>query len=147
MMLTEGLLCQGKPVARGTSFRWPKDAPHRYDNPTDRWQSILCVDSPPFLEHDLALELDLRARDRDHAAALGDQPRGERAPDAAARAGDEHALGTAHLAAQEGLGGGGMKGGSGLTSAGAASTSISSCSRKGGESTQRIDCQRSVGLS
>ncbi len=52
MMLTEGLLCQGKPVARGTSFRWPKDAPHRYDNPTDRWQSILCVDSPPFMQHD-----------------------------------------------------------------------------------------------
>lgn len=52
MILGEGLLCQGKPVARGTMFRWPKDAPHRYDNPSDRWQSILCVDSPPFLEAD-----------------------------------------------------------------------------------------------
>lgn len=52
MILGDGLLCQGKKVARGTSFRWPKDAPHRYDNPTDRWQSILCVDSPPFIEAD-----------------------------------------------------------------------------------------------
>ncbi|MCZ7679229.1 MAG: dihydroneopterin aldolase [Sandaracinaceae bacterium] len=52
MILGDGLLCQGKPVAAGTMFRWPKDAPHRYDNPTDRWQSILCVDSPPFLPED-----------------------------------------------------------------------------------------------
>lgn len=52
MILGEGLLCQGKPVAAGTMFRWPKDAPHRYDNPTDEWQSILCVDSPPFLPED-----------------------------------------------------------------------------------------------
>lgn len=52
MILGDGLLCQGKPVAAGTMFRWPKDAPHRYDNPTDRWQSILCVDSPPFMPED-----------------------------------------------------------------------------------------------
>lgn len=52
MILGDGLLCQGKPVAPGTMFRWPKGAPHRYDNPTDRWQSILCVDSPPFMPED-----------------------------------------------------------------------------------------------
>jgi hypothetical protein len=28
------------------------DAPHRYDNPSDRFQTILCVDSPPFIEAD-----------------------------------------------------------------------------------------------
>ncbi|HJL17310.1 MAG TPA: dihydroneopterin aldolase [Sandaracinaceae bacterium LLY-WYZ-13_1] len=52
LILSEGLLCQGAPVAAGTVFQWPKEAPHRYDNPTDRWQSILCVDSPPFLPED-----------------------------------------------------------------------------------------------
>ena len=48
LILGDGLLCQSRVVAAGTVFRWPKEAPHRYDNPTDRWQSILCVDSPPF---------------------------------------------------------------------------------------------------
>jgi len=52
LVLSEGLLCQGKPVAVGTMHRWPKDAAHLYENPTDRWQSILCVDSPPFIESD-----------------------------------------------------------------------------------------------
>jgi dihydroneopterin aldolase len=52
LVLGDALLCQGKPVPAGTVFRWPKDAAHRYDNPSDRWQSILCVDSPPFLPED-----------------------------------------------------------------------------------------------
>jgi dihydroneopterin aldolase len=52
LILGDGLLCQGKPVSAGTVFRWPKDAPHRYDNPSDQWQSILCVDSPPFSQDD-----------------------------------------------------------------------------------------------
>lgn len=52
LILGDGLLCQGKPVSPGTVFRWPKEAPHRYENPTDRWQSILCVDSPPFIPED-----------------------------------------------------------------------------------------------
>lgn len=52
LMLGEGLLCQDRKVAPGTVFRWPKGAAHRYDNPTDEWQSILCVDSPPFLASD-----------------------------------------------------------------------------------------------
>lgn len=52
LVLGDGLLCQNAPVAAGTVFRWPHDAPHRYDNPTSRWQSILCVDSPPFMPAD-----------------------------------------------------------------------------------------------
>ncbi|MGF1466539.1 MAG: dihydroneopterin aldolase [Sandaracinaceae bacterium] len=52
MVLTDGLLCQGRPAPAGTVRRWPKEAPHRYDNPTDRWQSLLCVDSPPFIPED-----------------------------------------------------------------------------------------------
>lgn len=52
MILSEGLLCQGKPIPAGTMFRWPKETPHRYDNPTASWQSILCVNSPPFMPED-----------------------------------------------------------------------------------------------
>lgn len=52
LVLTSGLLCQGKPIASGTSHRWPKDAAHVYENPTDRWQTILCVDAPAFIEAD-----------------------------------------------------------------------------------------------
>ncbi len=52
MVLGDGLLCQGKPVAPGTIFRWPHGAAHRYDNPTDGWQTILCVDAPRFDQSD-----------------------------------------------------------------------------------------------
>lgn len=52
MILTEGLLVQGRPMPPGTVHRWPKGLAHRYDNPTDRWQSVLCVDSPPFIASD-----------------------------------------------------------------------------------------------
>lgn len=52
LVLSEGLLCQGKPIAIGTMHRWPKDAAHVYENPTERWQSILCIDSPRFIESD-----------------------------------------------------------------------------------------------
>jgi FolB domain-containing protein len=52
LVLGDGLLCQNKPVAAGTVHRWPKDAAHCYHNPTDRYQSILCVDSPRFIESD-----------------------------------------------------------------------------------------------
>lgn len=52
MILTEGLLVQGRPMPPGTVHRWPRELPHRYDNPTERWQSVLCVDSPPFLASD-----------------------------------------------------------------------------------------------
>lgn len=52
MILGDGLLLNGKRAQHGAVFRWPHDAPHRYENPSDRWQSILCVDSPPFLPDD-----------------------------------------------------------------------------------------------
>jgi dihydroneopterin aldolase len=52
LVLTDGLLCQGKPVAPGTVFHWPLGAAHRYDNPTSRHQTILCVDSPRFMPED-----------------------------------------------------------------------------------------------
>jgi dihydroneopterin aldolase len=52
MVLTRGLLCQGKPVAVGTVQRWPHGLSHSYRNPTRRFQSILCVDAPPFIEAD-----------------------------------------------------------------------------------------------
>lgn len=52
MVLTSGLHCQGQEVARGTVHRWPHEAAHVYDNPTERWQTILCVDSPSFVAAD-----------------------------------------------------------------------------------------------
>lgn len=52
LIIGEGLLCQGEPIAAGRWIQWPSDTPHRYDNPTDRWRSILCVDSPPFIPSD-----------------------------------------------------------------------------------------------
>ncbi len=52
MVLSAGLLCQDKPVAAGTVHRWPRGAAHRYRNPTRRYQTVLCVDYPPFLPHD-----------------------------------------------------------------------------------------------
>jgi FolB domain-containing protein len=52
MVLGEGLLLSGKEVPQGAVHRWPHDAAHRYDNPTTRWQSILCVDTPPFVPED-----------------------------------------------------------------------------------------------
>jgi dihydroneopterin aldolase len=52
LVLTEGLHCQHQPVPMGAIHRWPKGAAHCYDNPTDRYQSILCVDAPRFIESD-----------------------------------------------------------------------------------------------
>ncbi len=52
MVLGDGLLLSGVAVAAGTVHRWPHQAAHRYDNPTSRWQSILCVDTPRFLPED-----------------------------------------------------------------------------------------------
>lgn len=52
MALGDGLLLNGRAIATGTVHRWPHGAAHVWSNPTERWQSILCVDSPPFLQHD-----------------------------------------------------------------------------------------------
>jgi FolB domain-containing protein len=52
LVLSDGLWCQGKQVLPGTVHRWPKGAAHCYHNPSARHQSILCVDSPRFIESD-----------------------------------------------------------------------------------------------
>lgn len=52
MVLTEGLFCQRAAVLPGTVHRWPRNAAHVYDNPTDRYQTVLCVDSPRFIPDD-----------------------------------------------------------------------------------------------
>jgi len=52
LVLSDGLLCQGKPVSPGSVFHWPLGSKHRYDNPTTRYQTILCVDSPRFIRED-----------------------------------------------------------------------------------------------
>jgi dihydroneopterin aldolase len=62
MVLSKGLLCQGKPVAVGTIHRWPQGAAHCYHNPTRRYQTVLCVDSPPFLPDD---EIEVQGRPAD----------------------------------------------------------------------------------
>ena len=52
LVLSEGLLCQRKPIPQGAVHRWPRGSAHCYDNPTERYQSILCVDAPRFIESD-----------------------------------------------------------------------------------------------
>lgn len=52
LILGAGLLLQRHPIAPGTAFAWPKGLPHRYDNPTDTEQTILCVDRPAFIPAD-----------------------------------------------------------------------------------------------
>lgn len=62
MVLGDGLLCQGKPCPAGTVHRWPRGAAHTYSNPTERHQTILCVDSPRFIEED-EMEVDGKPAD------------------------------------------------------------------------------------
>ena len=52
MVLSDGMLCQGAACAPGTIHRWPRGAAHVYENPTEQFQSILCVDLPKFIEAD-----------------------------------------------------------------------------------------------
>lgn len=52
LVLGDKLLLQRRPVLPGTALHWPKDLPHRYDNPSDIEQSVLCVDRPPFIPAD-----------------------------------------------------------------------------------------------
>lgn len=52
LILTDGLLCQQQPIKAGTVFHWEHEEPHVYQNHTAKVQSILCVDSPPFIPGD-----------------------------------------------------------------------------------------------
>ncbi len=49
LVLGTGLLCQGIAVEAGEATRWPREFPHRYDNPTGLEQTVLCVDRPAFM--------------------------------------------------------------------------------------------------
>ena len=52
LILDDGLLQQGRPVARGAAFSWPLGYVHAYRNPTGQPRRILCVDSPRFIPED-----------------------------------------------------------------------------------------------
>jgi hypothetical protein len=52
LILDDGLLQQGRPVARGTAFTWPLGYVHAYCNPTGQPRRILCIDSPRFMPED-----------------------------------------------------------------------------------------------
>lgn len=52
LVLGDGLLLQGEPVAAGLAHVWPRGYPHRYENPTDVEQSFLCIDRPAFIPTD-----------------------------------------------------------------------------------------------
>ena len=38
--------------AAGTAIRWPRQFPHRYDNPSPIEQTVLCIDRPAFTPGD-----------------------------------------------------------------------------------------------
>lgn len=52
MVLGQGALLQGVEAPAGLAHFWPRGFVHRYDNPTDRPQAILCVDHPRFIPSD-----------------------------------------------------------------------------------------------
>lgn len=52
LILDDGLLQQGLPVARGCAFDWPLGHVHAYANPTPQPRRILCIDSPRFTPAD-----------------------------------------------------------------------------------------------
>ncbi len=52
MILDDGLLLQGRPVAAGDAFAWALGEVHCYRNPTGAPRRILCVDSPRFQQSD-----------------------------------------------------------------------------------------------
>jgi FolB domain-containing protein len=52
LVLGDGLLLQGQPVAPGIAHTWPRGFPHRYENVTDIEQSFMCIDRPAFIPND-----------------------------------------------------------------------------------------------
>lgn len=52
MVISPGLLLQGKEAPLFHQEAWRHELPHRYDNPTPEWKTVLCVDSPPFIPTD-----------------------------------------------------------------------------------------------
>jgi dihydroneopterin aldolase len=52
LVLGNGFLLQGQPVAAGVAHTWPRGFPHRYENITDIEQSFMCIDRPAFIPTD-----------------------------------------------------------------------------------------------
>lgn len=52
LVLGDGLLLQGHPVAAGLAHTWPRGFPHRYENVTEVEQSFMCIDWPAFIPTD-----------------------------------------------------------------------------------------------
>lgn len=52
LVLGANLLVQGVAVAPGTAHHWPHGLPHRYDNPSDVEQTVLCINRPRFVASD-----------------------------------------------------------------------------------------------
>ncbi|MFO0597634.1 MAG: dihydroneopterin aldolase [Myxococcaceae bacterium] len=52
LVLGDGFLLQGQPVAAGLAHTWPRGFAHRYENVTDVEQSFLCIDRPAFIPTD-----------------------------------------------------------------------------------------------
>jgi hypothetical protein len=52
LILDDGLLQQGRPVARGNAYAWPLGYVHAYRNPTNEPRRILCIDNPRFMPAD-----------------------------------------------------------------------------------------------
>lgn len=52
LVMSNGLLLQGEPVAAGTAHFWPLNFVHAYSNPTEEERSILCVNRPIFMPED-----------------------------------------------------------------------------------------------
>ena len=58
LVLGDGLLLQGAPVAAGLAHTWPRGFPHRYENVSDTEQTFLCIDRPSFVSTD-EIEVDV----------------------------------------------------------------------------------------
>jgi len=52
MTLGDGLRCQGRLAGAGAIRRWAHGEAHDYVNVSDGWQTILCIDAPPFQPED-----------------------------------------------------------------------------------------------
>jgi len=52
LALGGGLTLQGAPIAAGVAHEWPRNHPHRWENPGDIEQSVLCIDRPAFVHTD-----------------------------------------------------------------------------------------------
>jgi hypothetical protein len=49
LVLGDGLLVEGQPVAPGTALDWPRRSQHRYDNPRPTEQPLITVEHPPAI--------------------------------------------------------------------------------------------------